>query len=46
VSGINGEHKFHFIDILDGWIKIDMRKALVPNVILMMENQDAEQEKI
>ena len=37
MSGINGEHKFHFRDILDGWIKVDMSKALASNVMLMME---------
>jgi hypothetical protein len=46
VSGISGEHKFHFMDILDGWIKVDVHEALAPNVQLMMENRDDEQEKV
>jgi hypothetical protein len=46
VSGISGEHKFHFMDIPDGWIKVDVREALAPNVQLMMENRDDEQEKV
>jgi hypothetical protein len=46
VSGISGEHKFHFMDIPDGWIKVDVKEALASNVMLMMENRDAEQEKV
>ena len=46
MSGISGEHKFYFIDILDGWIKVDVWDALAPNMQLMIENQDAEQEKV
>jgi hypothetical protein len=27
-------------------MKVDVREALAPNVMLMMENRDAEQEKV
>jgi hypothetical protein len=46
VSGISGKHKFHFLEVLEGWIKVNVKDALAPNVQLMMENQDAEQEKV
>jgi hypothetical protein len=46
VSGISGQHKFHFMDIPDGWIKVDVCEVRAPNVQLMMENQDVEQEKV
>jgi hypothetical protein len=46
VSGISGQHKFHFMDIPDGWIKVDVGEALAPNVQLMMESRDDEQEKV
>ena len=40
------KHKFHFKDILDGFFKVDVQEALLPNVALMMPNADAEQEKL
>jgi hypothetical protein len=46
VSGLSGKHKFHFLEILEGWIKIDVKDTLAPNVQLMMENRDTEQEKV
>jgi hypothetical protein len=46
VSGFTGEHRFYFLEILDGWMKVDVQEALAPNVVLMMENWDAEQEKV
>ena len=46
MSGINEKKKFHIMDILDGWIKVDVWVALAPNVQIMMENQDVEQEKM
>jgi hypothetical protein len=42
LHGISREHKFHFMDIPNGWIKVDVWEALAPNVQLMMENQDVE----
>jgi hypothetical protein len=46
VSGFSGEHRFHFLEIPDGWMKVDVQEALVPNAVLMMENRDVEQEKV
>jgi hypothetical protein len=46
VSGISGQHRFHFVEIPDGWLKVDVQEALMPNVSLMMENREAEQEKV
>lgn len=34
------------MEIPVGWMKVNVREALAPNVMLMMENQDAEQEKV
>jgi hypothetical protein len=34
------------MDIPEGWIKVDVKEALLPNVQLMMENRDVEQEKL
>jgi hypothetical protein len=34
------------VEIPDGWLKVDVQEALMPNVSLMMENQEAEQEKV
>jgi hypothetical protein len=41
-----GEHKFHFKDTSDGFFKVDVREALLPNVALMVLNAGAEQEKL
>jgi hypothetical protein len=46
VSGISGQHRFHFVEIPDSWLKVDVQEALMPNVSLMMENREAEQEKV
>jgi hypothetical protein len=46
ISGMSGKHKFHFKDIPDGFFKVDVREALLPNVALMVPNADAEQEKL
>jgi hypothetical protein len=46
VSNFSGEHRFHFLEILDGWMKVNVQEALVPNAVLMMENWDAEHEKV
>jgi hypothetical protein len=34
------------VEIPDGWLKVDVQEALMPNVSLMMENREAEQEKV
>jgi hypothetical protein len=46
ISGMSGEYKFHFKDIPNGFFKVDVREALLPNVALMVPNADAEQEKL
>jgi hypothetical protein len=46
VNGISGQHRFHFLEIPVGWMKVDVREALAPNVMLMMENRDVDQEKV
>jgi hypothetical protein len=46
VSGISGQHRFHFMEIPVGWMKVDITEVLASNVMLMMENRDAEQEKV
>jgi hypothetical protein len=46
VSGIGGQHRFHFMEIPPAWLKIDIREALAPLVPLMMENLDDEQTKV
>jgi hypothetical protein len=40
------QHRFHFVEIPDSWLKVDVQEALMPNVSLMMENREAEQEKV
>jgi hypothetical protein len=42
VSGFSREHKFHFMDISDGWIEVDKHEVLAPNIMLMMETRDVE----
>jgi hypothetical protein len=39
---MSGKHKFHFKDIPDGFFKVDVREALLPNVALMVPSADAE----
>jgi hypothetical protein len=46
ISGFSGEHRFHFLEIPDGWMKVDVHEVLVPNAVLMMENRNAEQKKV
>jgi hypothetical protein len=46
ISGIGGMHKFHFHAIPDGWFKVDVQEALMPNVALMFSNDAANQNKI
>jgi hypothetical protein len=35
VSGIGGEHKFHFKEIPEKWFKVDVQEALLPETALM-----------
>jgi hypothetical protein len=43
ISGVGVEAKFHFVDILDKWFKIDIREALLPETALMYINEPADQ---
>jgi hypothetical protein len=43
VSGIGGEHKFHFKEIPEKWFKVDVQEALLPETTLMQPNEDADQ---
>ena len=42
ISSIGGQHKFHFMEIPPGWMKIDVQEALALTVPLMMEILDDE----
>ena len=46
VSGLPGEHLFHFKDIPDDWLKIDVTDILHQNVPLMISVPNADQEVI
>lgn len=46
MSGISGEHKFHFKDIPEEWMKVDVIKEVAPNVTLMVPNEGIDQEKL
>jgi hypothetical protein len=35
ISGLGGDHKFHFDTIPNLWFKIDIQEALMPAVALM-----------
>jgi hypothetical protein len=43
VSGVAGEHKFHFKEIPEKWFKVDVQEALLPKTTLMHPNDDADQ---
>jgi hypothetical protein len=43
VSGVAGEHKFHFKEILGKWFKVDVQEALLLETALMHPNDDADQ---
>jgi hypothetical protein len=43
VSGIGGEHKFHFREIPEKWFKVDVQEALLPATALMQPNEDVDQ---
>ena len=46
ISGLPGEHKFHFQDIPKNWFKVDVRDAHCPNALLMFPNENADQIKV
>ena len=46
ISGMPGKHKFHFQDIPENWLKIDVHEILIPGVKLMFPSRDDEQDKI
>jgi hypothetical protein len=43
VSGIPGQHKFHFSKIPERWFKVDVRESHCPTATLMFPMEDAEQ---
>jgi hypothetical protein len=43
INGLPGRHKFHFRDIPENWIKVDVREALHPKTALMYPSDDADQ---
>jgi hypothetical protein len=43
VSGVAGEHKFHFKEIPEKWFKVDVQEALLPETTLMHPNDDVDQ---
>ena len=43
ISGLPGGHKFHFRDILENWIKVDLQEALQPKSVVMYPSDDADQ---
>jgi hypothetical protein len=43
ISGIGGEHKFHFKEIPEKRFKVDVQDALLPKTTLMQPNEDANQ---
>jgi hypothetical protein len=43
VSGIPGQHKFHFSEIPERWFKVNVRESHCPIVTLMFPMEDAEQ---
>jgi hypothetical protein len=46
VSGIGGENKFHFKEIPEKWLKVDVQEALLPETTLMQPNEDADQHMV
>ena len=46
ISGLPGEQKFHFMDILEKWFKVNLREAYCPSALLMFPNEDAQQAKV
>jgi hypothetical protein len=41
VSGIGGEHKFYFKEILERWFKVDVQEAISYNTTVKYPNEDA-----
>jgi len=46
VSDISEKHKWHGKEIPDGWLRVEVSDVLYPNTPLMVENTDADQEKL
>jgi len=46
VSGLPGEHKFHFKDIPEGWLKVDVNDILHPSTALMFPAADPDMQLI
>ena len=46
ISSIGRVHKFHFNAIPNGWFKVDVQEAFMPNVALIFPNDDVDQNKI
>lgn len=42
VSGLPGEHKFHFAAIPHGWLKVDVLDIVQPGLALMYPNDDVD----
>ena len=42
ISGLPGQHQFHFCDIPETWFKVDVITILQPSVPLMYPNAEAE----
>ena len=43
INGLSRVHKFHFRDILENEIKVDVREALQPKAALMYPSDEADQ---
>ena len=46
VSGLPGEHQFHFKDIPKSWLKVDLSEIMLRKVLLLFPNLAADQELI
>jgi hypothetical protein len=42
ISGLLGEHQFHFKAIPESWLKVDVRDILIADVALMYPNEAAD----
>lgn len=43
ISGVSGQHKFHFKEIPESWCKVDVTEVLQEGISLMYPNEDADQ---
>ena len=43
INGLLRRHKFHFRDIPENWIKVDIREVLHPKTTFMYPSDDADQ---